>query len=181
MIKEIIELQYLGDENHIFLFKCHQFDPKSIQNDTIYDIVNIRHKFKLNIYDPFILSVQAQQVYYTKYPSSRNKERNDWWTVCKVKISIFPEYELESDVNTEFFQSDLFDDVELSASSDESVEPLSLSKENEVKVVDPQQNKMQLGDSDEEEPTSDQDESDIEDANAEFDISSASEDEIENI
>ena len=44
IIKEILELQYLRDDNHIFLFKCHWFDPKSIQNDTTYEIVDIRHK-----------------------------------------------------------------------------------------------------------------------------------------
>ena len=40
---------------------------------------------------------------------------------------------------------------------------------------------MQLRDSDEEEPTSDQDKSDTKDANTEFDISSTFEDEMENI
>ncbi|MQM07072.1 hypothetical protein Taro_039907 [Colocasia esculenta] len=84
-------------------------------------------------------------------------------------------------VNAEFFQSDLADDVELSASSDESVEPLSLSKENEAEDVNPQQNEIQLGDFDEEEHTSDQDESDTEDDNVEFDISPTSEDEMETI
>ncbi|MQM17771.1 hypothetical protein Taro_050747 [Colocasia esculenta] len=74
----------------------------------------------------------------------------------------------------------LADDVELPASSDESVEPLSLSKENEVEEVDPQQPEIQLGDSDEEEYTSDQNESVNEDVNVEFDISLASEDEMEN-
>ncbi|MQM15835.1 hypothetical protein Taro_048790 [Colocasia esculenta] len=47
----------------------------------------------------------------------------------------------------------LADDVELPASSDESMEPLSLSKENEMEEVDPQQPEIQLGDSDEEEYT----------------------------
>ncbi|MQM03015.1 hypothetical protein Taro_035790 [Colocasia esculenta] len=50
-----------------------------------------------------------------------------------------------------------------------------------MEEVDPQQPETQLGDSDEEEYTSDQNESDNEDANAEFDISPASEDEMENI
>jgi len=187
IIEEILELQYLGDDNHIFLFKCHWFDPNSVRNDTTYGIVDIRHKSKLNTYDPFILAAQAQQVYYTKYPSSRNKERNDWWAVCKVKTRLFPDYELdltetvELDVNSEFFQSDLGDDVDLHASSDESVEALSLSKENEVEEVEPEQLEIQLGDSDEEEYISDQNESDNEDVNAEFDISPTSEDEMENV
>ena len=88
---------------------------------------------------------------------------------------------MELDVNAEFFQLELSEDVELPTSHNESVEPLSLSKENKVEVVDPEQHKMQLGDSDEEKPPSDQDESDTEDTNAKFDISSTSEDEIENI
>ncbi|MQM17285.1 hypothetical protein Taro_050255 [Colocasia esculenta] len=71
--------------------------------------------------------------------------------------------------------------AELPGSSDESMETLSLSKENEVEEVDPQQPEMQLGDSDEEEYTSDQNESDNEDVNAEFDICPTSEDEMENI
>ncbi|MQM10353.1 hypothetical protein Taro_043245, partial [Colocasia esculenta] len=87
----------------------------------------------------------------------------------------------ELDINAEFFQSYLADDVEFPASSDKSVEPHSLSKENEVEEVDPQQPEIQLGDSDEENYTSDQNESDNEDANAKFDISPASEDEMENI
>ncbi|MQL83434.1 hypothetical protein Taro_015923, partial [Colocasia esculenta] len=58
---------------------------------------------------------------------------------------------------------------------------LSLSKENEVEEVDPEQPEIQLGDSDEEEYISDQNESDNEDVNAEFDISPTSEDEMENM
>ncbi|MQL84647.1 hypothetical protein Taro_017149, partial [Colocasia esculenta] len=75
----------------------------------------------------------------------------------------------------------LGDDIELPASSDESVEALSLSKENEVEEVDPEQLEIQLGDSDEEEYISDQNESDNEDVNVEFDISPTSEDEMENL
>ncbi|MQL84304.1 hypothetical protein Taro_016808 [Colocasia esculenta] len=78
-------------------------------------------------------------------------------------------------------RADLGDDVELPASSDESVEALSLSKENEVEEVDPEQLEIQLGDSDEEEYISDQNESDNEDVHAEFDISPTSEDEMENL
>ncbi|MQL91131.1 hypothetical protein Taro_023733 [Colocasia esculenta] len=52
---------------------------------------------------------------------------------------------------------------------------------NEVEDINPQENEIELEDSDEEEHTSDQNASDNEDANAEFDISPASEDEMENI
>ncbi|MQM09176.1 hypothetical protein Taro_042044, partial [Colocasia esculenta] len=75
----------------------------------------------------------------------------------------------------------LADHVELPASSDESVEPVSLSKENEVEELDPQQPEIQLGDFDEEEYTSEQNESNNEDVNVELDICPASEDEMENV
>ncbi|MQL89293.1 hypothetical protein Taro_021857, partial [Colocasia esculenta] len=52
---------------------------------------------------------------------------------------------------------------------------------NEVEEVDPEQPEIQLGDSDEEEYISDQNESDNEDVNAKFDISPTSEDEMENL
>ncbi|MQL98895.1 hypothetical protein Taro_031610, partial [Colocasia esculenta] len=77
--------------------------------------------------------------------------------------------------------ANLADDVELPASSDESVEALSLSKENEAEEVDPEQPEIQLGDFDEEEYTSDENEFDNEDVNAEFDISPTSEDGMENL
>ncbi|MQL69012.1 hypothetical protein Taro_001321 [Colocasia esculenta] len=109
-------------------------------------------------------------------------------SVSKVKTRLFPNYELdlteivELDVKAEFFQSDLGDDVELPTfNENEYVEELSLSKENEVEDVNPQENEIELGDSDEDEHTSDQNEFDNEDANVEFDISPASEDEMENI
>ena len=44
----------------------------------------------MNAYDPFILVNLSQQVYYTKYPTSRNKDKNDWWIVCKVKAKLYP-------------------------------------------------------------------------------------------
>ena len=49
----------------------------SIRNDTTYGIVEVKHKSKLSTYEPFIFAAQAQQVYYTHYPSSKNKERSD--------------------------------------------------------------------------------------------------------
>ena len=94
------------------------------------------------MYELFILATQAQQVYYTHYPSSKNKERNDWWVVCKVKSRLFPKYELDltenihEDVNVEFFQSEETNDVQPTIVN-ESDGTLYLSKENEMKDVHP--------------------------------------------
>ncbi|MQM11354.1 hypothetical protein Taro_044261 [Colocasia esculenta] len=91
------------------------------------------------------------------------------------------------EVNAEFFQEDLVDDVELTAHTgvDKSEEPIFLSKGNEVEEVDPHEIKWSSGrrtnidvDSDEkEEYTGDECEDDDEDG-AELDISSSSEEEM---
>ena len=60
ILEEVIELQFLGQDNNVFLFKCHWFDPTSIRNDTTYGIVDVKHKSRLSMYEPFILAAQAQ-------------------------------------------------------------------------------------------------------------------------
>lgn len=35
------------------------------------------------MYEPFVLAMQAAQVYYTAYPSLR-RDKNDGWDVCKM-------------------------------------------------------------------------------------------------
>lgn len=178
ILEEVLELQYLGHDNHIVIFKCHWFDPHFVQNDTTYKIVDVKHKSKLRTYEPFILAAQAQQVYYSNYPSPRMK---DWWAVCKVKTRILPNYESESsevpDENTSntFFQADQTDVGPLGThfSLDETDESLWLYKENEVEEVDPSdlnENVQGEGESSEEEEcTADEDEEDDEDE-AELDI-----------
>ena len=49
-----------------------------------YFLVDVNHKRKLSKDEPFILIMQAAQVYYIPYPSLR-KDKSDWFVVCKVK------------------------------------------------------------------------------------------------
>ena len=49
-----------------------------------YFLVDVNHKRKLSKDEPFILIMQAAQVYYIPYPSLR-KHKSDWFVVCKVK------------------------------------------------------------------------------------------------
>ena len=144
------------------------------------------------MYESFILVAQSQQVYYTHYSSSKNKERNNWWTVYKVKSRLFPKYELDlirnihEDTNVKFFQSEETDDVQPTI-VDESDVPIYLSKENEMEEVHPNEIKegaIELTDFvvseefvEEEELSSDP-ESDDEEDEVELDICSTSEEEI---
>ncbi|MQL75277.1 hypothetical protein Taro_007658, partial [Colocasia esculenta] len=60
ILEEVIELQFLGQDNNVFLFKCHWFDPTSIRHDTTYGIVDVKHKSKLNWSDARELAASTQ-------------------------------------------------------------------------------------------------------------------------
>lgn len=49
-----------------------------------YNIIEVYHRRRLNKYEPFILTSQAEQMYYSTYLSLRNDKR-DWWAVSKIK------------------------------------------------------------------------------------------------
>lgn len=176
LLEEVIELQYLGPNNSIFLFKCHWFDPTSVRHDKMYGIVDIKHKSKLSTYEPFILTAQAQQVHYSSYITQRNK---DWWAVQRVKPRLLPSYNLDlcdvvsEDANMEF-QFDQTDTIELTASvhlqMDTIDEPVSLCVENEMEEIDEDDLEEGILREEEEEKSSEEEE---------LDISSTSDDESE--
>ena len=69
------------------LFKSNWFDPTVNVGMKVYKqyfLVNVNHKCKLSKDEPFILAMQAEQVYYVPYPSLR-KDKFDWLAICKVK------------------------------------------------------------------------------------------------
>jgi hypothetical protein len=110
VIEEIMELTYLGTNNSLTLFKCQWFDPTATRVDKVTGTVEVNHKSRFGTYEPFILALQAQQVYYTSYPSTRKLDVNEWWAVCKVKSKLYPEYDqLQEDKIAEegdYYQSD---------------------------------------------------------------------------
>jgi len=185
ILEEVIELQFLGQDNNVFLFKCHWFDPTSIRHDTTYGLIDVKHKSKLSTYEPFILAAQAQQVYYSNYTSLKLR---DWWAACRVKSRLFPEYELLptddelEGVNDNFFQSDRSDARELAASTQYNVhdinETICLHKDNEQEEVDPNVAEREVESDVEEDSQDDEDEfQDDDEDDAELNMSSASDDE----
>ncbi|OIT29979.1 hypothetical protein A4A49_45104 [Nicotiana attenuata] len=89
VLTDILELEYKGSEyiKRTVLFKCEWFDPTPKAGMKIhpqYKLVDINHEKKLKKYEPFVLEMQAAQVYYTTYPSLR-RDKSEWWAVCKVK------------------------------------------------------------------------------------------------
>ncbi|XP_015170735.1 uncharacterized protein [Solanum tuberosum] len=89
VLTEILELEYKGSTpiKRTVLFKCEWFDPTPNVGMNIhpkYKLVDINHKRKVKKYEPFVLAMQAAQVYYASYPSLR-RDKNGWWAVCKTK------------------------------------------------------------------------------------------------
>ena len=85
---EILQLEYPRlPIKRTILFKCNWFDPTvnvGMKVHKQYFLVDVNQKRKLSKDEPFILAMQAAQVYYVPYPSLR-KDKSDWLAVCKVK------------------------------------------------------------------------------------------------
>ena len=68
------------------LFKCESFDPtinSGMKVHKQYPLVDVNLKRRLSKYEPFILVMQAAQVYYVSYPNLK-RDKSDWLVVCKV-------------------------------------------------------------------------------------------------
>lgn len=84
---EVVELEYPGlPIKRTILFKCEWFDTTSLGTKVHphYKLVDINQNRRLNQYDPFVLAIQATQVFYSSYPSL-NRTGSDWLAVCKIK------------------------------------------------------------------------------------------------
>jgi Domain of unknown function (DUF4216) len=113
IIEEIIQLEYVGANNTIVLFKCNWFDTNhGVRVDEEHGLVEVNHRSSLRKYEPFVLAYQVIQVYYVPYPS-RKRERQDWLVAIKTKprltLPILSSGESTFDpveVLAEFFQED---------------------------------------------------------------------------
>ena len=87
-ITEILEIEYPAlPIKHCVLFKCEWFGPTpnvGIKVNCTYNLVEINQRRRLANFEPFVLAMQATQVYYLPFPSLR-RDIMDWLAVCKVK------------------------------------------------------------------------------------------------
>ncbi|KAJ8764635.1 hypothetical protein K2173_006717 [Erythroxylum novogranatense] len=111
-IIEILEVEYpaLPVKRYV-IFKCDWYDPTpnvGVKVHKQYNLVEINHRRRLCQFEPFVLAVQAKQVYYIPFPSLR-RDKADWLAVCKVKLRGVYESPRrgEHSVESEAFQEDL--------------------------------------------------------------------------
>ncbi|XP_065867489.1 uncharacterized protein [Euphorbia lathyris] len=87
-IDEIIQVSYPGlPKQKTVMFKCKWYDPTpnvGIRVHDRYHIVEVNRKRYFKKYEPFILSLQATQVYFVSYPSLK-RDKVDWAVACNVK------------------------------------------------------------------------------------------------
>ncbi|KAJ9539492.1 hypothetical protein OSB04_032225 [Centaurea solstitialis] len=86
MLDDVLEVEYYGvGRSIVALFKCIWFDtPSGVRVDRKHSLVDVKYKSRLRADDSYILASQAEQVYYTSYPSMTN-DLKDWWAVVKTK------------------------------------------------------------------------------------------------
>ena len=87
-IKEILELEYTGlPVKKLVLFNCEWFDNTVNVGTKVherYKLIDVNIRRRYNKYEPFVLAMQATQVYYISYPSKR-RDKTDWFAVSKVR------------------------------------------------------------------------------------------------
>ena len=133
-LQEILELEYPAlPIKRIVLFKCSWFDPILNRGTRIhpqYKLVDVKSGRVFNKYEPFILVVQAAQMYFASYPTLK-RNVNDWLAVCKIKARGIVEVPksnacLPSDMMA--FQEDVSDQHGIDAALDDRHQ--SLNDEN---------------------------------------------------
>ena len=109
LLLDIIELDFLGKGNKVLLLKFSWFDSeRGFRIHPRHGLVDLKYRTHFAQNEPFILGIQAHQVYYTPYPNSR-REFRDWWAVCSVKARSTYNLEESMDVelsNESFYQED---------------------------------------------------------------------------
>ncbi|XP_065874236.1 uncharacterized protein [Euphorbia lathyris] len=125
VIDEIIQVSYLSlSVQKTGLFKCKWYDPTPNVGFRVHDrynIVEVNTKRYFKKYEPFILSLQATQVYFAPYPSLK-RDKADWVVVCSVKakgVFDIPENKVAS--SNDAFQEEEAQLIEVEVSNNDDV------------------------------------------------------------
>jgi hypothetical protein len=88
VLKEVLEVQFFGHPvMPVVLFKCNWFDPIPNRGTRVhpqYKLVDVNNKRSYLKFDLFMLTQQAQQVYFATNPGTK-RPKFDWMVVCKIK------------------------------------------------------------------------------------------------
>ncbi|XP_074356714.1 uncharacterized protein LOC141696477 [Apium graveolens] len=134
IVEEILIIEYPHfPVKKTVLFKCDWFDPTLNTGTRIhprYNIVEVNKRKRLSVYEPFVLAMQAMQVYFCNYPSLK-KDKVDWLVVCKVKARPLVDLPQTPISHQEPFQDDI--PTHLNDISTNDI-PTHLNDENGVEI-----------------------------------------------
>lgn len=109
-LDEVIELKYVGSRRvyKTILFKCDWMDNShhGVDVHKDYKLVEVNRGRKYQVYDPFVLAHQVEQVYYAPYPNMK-RDRDQWSVVFKTKARST----IEAPVDETFFQEQVVTNV----------------------------------------------------------------------
>ncbi|XP_058733815.1 uncharacterized protein LOC131605484 [Vicia villosa] len=118
VLNDIVELEYTGHPTKkVVLFQCDWFDPSS-QGTKMddYGNVEIKKSRRYQNYDPFVLSQQADQVYFTSFPEGQQ----GWLGVIKTKArSTIQSMEKNKHETTDAYQDDDVHQIPIVISNDD--------------------------------------------------------------
>ncbi|KAK1352643.1 hypothetical protein POM88_053074 [Heracleum sosnowskyi] len=110
MLDEILILEYPRlPIKRTSLFKCEWFDLTLNIGTRVhqrYNIVEVNRRKRLSVYEPFILAMQAAQVYFCNYPSLK-RDKVDLLVICNVKARPLVEMPQVPEIRQEAFQNDV--------------------------------------------------------------------------
>lgn len=152
LLEEVVQLEYPGlPVKRTVLFKCQWFDPSNMGTRVHpdYKLVDVNHKRRFNRYEPFVLALQASQVYYSTYPTIA-RSKPDWWAVCKIKPRSNVEVPKSANTNQQSAISPPFQEEEL-----ENHEPVRID-EDPGYLDDPEGRVIEMDDQDVESDTEDE-------------------------
>ena len=86
-----------------------------------YKLVDINQRRKFNKFEPFILAMQATQVFYMPYPILK-QNNSDWLAVCKVRPRGWVEIQKSDSEKDAAFQEDEVEENEIISTAPENVE-----------------------------------------------------------
>jgi len=78
IVEEILEFSHPKHQNNVIILCCHWFEPFHVVKVDTFGLVDIKHKSKPELNEPFVLVGQAQQVYYTRYQHNKGRNTSVW-------------------------------------------------------------------------------------------------------
>lgn len=130
ILNNIVELDFLGDATRIVLFKCDLYDFHIGMKVDHFQTVTINTRTKLKVYEPFCLTIQAKQTFYTSNVSQKNIE---WQIVIRTKAR--DQYDIPK-MEGDIYQDDL-NNCNVNVIGNFDIDDLSLNVDVFFELVEP--------------------------------------------